>query len=69
MIKVDLTKKGGPDPVQLLDKYHVKGVPTVIFLDSRGNEIEELRILDFMPAEEFLIMMHEALRVSNGYKK
>ena len=58
MIKVDLTKKGDPDPVQLLDKYHVKGVPTVIFLDSGGNEIKELRILDFMPAEEFLIMMH-----------
>jgi thiol:disulfide interchange protein DsbD len=58
MIKVDLTKKGDPDPVQLLDKYHVKGVPTVIFLDSGGNEVKELRILDFMPAEEFLIMMH-----------
>ena len=68
MIKVDLTKKGDTDPAQLLDKYHVKGVPTVIFLDSRGNEIKELRILDFMPADEFLIRMHEALRVSNGYK-
>jgi thiol:disulfide interchange protein DsbD len=68
MIKVDLTKKGDSDPVQLLDKYHVKGVPTVIFLDSRGNEIEELRILDFMSAEEFLIRMHEALKVSDGYK-
>jgi thiol:disulfide interchange protein DsbD len=68
MIKVDLTKKGDSDPAQLLDKYHVKGVPTVIFIDSRGNEIEELRILDFMPAEEFLIRMHEALKVSDGYK-
>jgi thiol:disulfide interchange protein DsbD len=64
MIKVDLTKKGDLDPVQLLEKYHVKGVPTVIFLDSRGNEIKELRILDFMPAEEFLIRMHEALKDS-----
>jgi len=63
-----LTKKGDPDPVKLLDKYHVKGVPTVIFLDSNGNEIKELRILDFMPAEEFLVRMHEALRDSNGYK-
>ena len=68
MIKVDLTKKGDPDPVRLLDKYHVKGVPTVIFLDSKGDEIKELRILDFMPAEEFLVRMHEALRDSNGYK-
>jgi thiol:disulfide interchange protein DsbD len=62
MIKVDLTKKGDPDPVQLLDKYHVKGVPTVIFLDSRGNEIKELRILDFMPAEEFFLRMQKALK-------
>ncbi len=61
MIKVDLTKKGDSDPVQLLDKYHVKGVPTVIFLDSKGNEIKELRVLDFMPADEFLLRMHEAL--------
>jgi thiol:disulfide interchange protein DsbD len=68
MIKVDLTKKGGPDPLQLLDRYHVKGVPTVIFLDSKGNEIKELRILDFVSAEEFLIRMHEALKVSSGYK-
>ncbi|MDH5202096.1 MAG: thioredoxin family protein [Nitrospirota bacterium] len=62
MIKVDLTKKGDLDPVQLLDKYHVKGVPTVIFLDSRGNEIKELRILDFMPAEEFFLRMQRVLR-------
>ena len=33
MIKVDLTKEANPDVLQLLKKYDVKGVPTVIFLD------------------------------------
>ena len=61
MIKVDLTKEANPDVMQLLKKYDVKGVPTVIFLDSGGNEIKELQIVDYVPGNEFLPRMEKAL--------
>jgi len=61
MIKVDLTKEADPDVLQLLKKYDVKGVPTVIFLDAEGNEIKELQIIDYVPGKEFLPRMKKAL--------
>jgi len=61
MIKVDLTKEANSDVMQLLKKYDVKGVPTVIFLDLDGNEIKELQIVDYIPGKEFLLRMKKAL--------
>jgi thiol:disulfide interchange protein DsbD len=61
MIKVDLTKEANSDVLQLLKKYDVKGVPTVIFLDFDGNEIKELQIVDYIPGKEFLLRMKRAL--------
>jgi len=54
MIKVDLTRKGNPDQEQLLTQYKVKGVPTVVFLDENGIEHSDLRLVDFMPPDQFL---------------
>jgi thiol:disulfide interchange protein DsbD len=59
MIKVDLTRKGNPDSERLLQKYDVKGVPTVVFLDRQGKEQSNLRLVDFLPADQFLIRMAE----------
>ena len=59
MIKVDLTRKGNPDSDRLLQKYDVKGVPTVVFLDKRGEERRELRLVDFLPPDQFLVRMAE----------
>jgi thiol:disulfide interchange protein DsbD len=61
MIKVDLTKEANPDVMQLLKRYDVKGVPTVIFLDPRGQEMKELEIVDYVPGDEFLPRMKKAL--------
>jgi len=60
MIKVDLTGKGSPAQEQLLTRYNVKGVPTVVFLDRRGVERQDLRLVDFLPPDQFLIRMSEA---------
>ncbi len=57
MIKVDLTQKGNPEHERLLGRYGVKGVPTVIFLDDQGRECRNLRLLDFLPAEQMLSRM------------
>ena len=57
MIKVDLTRKGEPDHKLLLQQYEVKGVPTVVFLDRHGKERRDLRVVDYLPADQFLIRM------------
>jgi thioredoxin:protein disulfide reductase len=66
MIKVDVTRKGDQGAIQLLEKYNVKGVPTVIFLDPMGNELKELRVMDFIRAEAFLLKMHNAIEKNKG---
>ena len=59
MIKVDLTRKGNPVHQDLLRQYNVKGVPTVVFLDHQGIERRNLRLVDYLPADQFLIRMAE----------
>ena len=59
MIKVDLTRKGNPVHEELLRQFNVKGVPTVVFLDRRGKEHQDLRVVDFLPADQFLVRMAE----------
>jgi len=59
MIKVDLTRKDNPDADRLLKKYEVKGVPTVVFLDKKGKERRDLRLVDFLPVDQFLVRMAE----------
>jgi thiol:disulfide interchange protein DsbD len=59
MIKVDLTRKGNPIHEKLLEQYGVKGVPTVVFLDRQGKERRDLRLVDYLPAGQFLIRMAE----------
>ncbi|MFH1082484.1 MAG: cytochrome c biogenesis protein CcdA [Pseudomonadota bacterium] len=60
LIKVDLTRKETPDHQRLLRQHRVKGVPTIVFLNSDGKERNDLRIVDFLPADQFLIRMAEA---------
>ncbi len=65
MIKVDLTRKGDPLNRRLLSQYGVKGVPTVVFLDSQGKERPELRLVDYLPPDQFLNRM-AAVRGGGG---
>jgi thiol:disulfide interchange protein DsbD len=57
MVKVDLTKKDRQNYDPLLSKYKVKGVPTVVFLDTSGRERKDLRVVDFIKPNEFLKIM------------
>jgi thiol:disulfide interchange protein DsbD len=63
MVKVDLTRKGNPVHEQLLKKYEIKGVPTVVFINRQGNEQRSLRLVDFLPADQFLIRMAEVIKL------
>jgi thioredoxin:protein disulfide reductase len=54
MIKVDVTKGGNPLYERLLEQYEIKGVPTIVFLDTGGKERRDLRLVDYLPPDQFL---------------
>jgi thioredoxin:protein disulfide reductase len=54
MVKVDVTKAGNPLNERLLQKYRIKGVPTIVFLDTNGKERQDLRLVDYLPPDQFL---------------
>ena len=59
VIKVDLTRRGNWDHERLLYRYGVKGVPTLLFMDREGKERQDLRLVDFLPPDQFLNRMAE----------
>ena len=61
MIKVDVTKGGNPDHEKLLEQYNVKGVPTIVFIDTEGKERFDLRLVDFLSPEPFLSRMSQLI--------
>jgi thiol:disulfide interchange protein len=62
MVKMDFTLKGNPQHTRLLEHYGVKGLPTVAFLDGRGNECQNLRLVDYLPPEQMLSRMAAATK-------
>jgi len=61
MLKVDLTSEEDPRTEALRSKYQVRGVPTLVFLDSNGQEMPDLRGNGFEPKDVFLDKMNRAL--------
>jgi len=51
-IKVDMTNSLSPETEALRDKFKIVGMPTVLVLNSSGEEVK--RITGFVTAEEFL---------------
>jgi len=62
MLKVDVTQGGNPLHEQLILHYEVKGVPTIVFLDRKGVERRDARLVDYLPPEQFLGRMRELLK-------
>ncbi|PTN36347.1 cytochrome C biogenesis protein [Desulfonatronum sp. SC1] len=61
MIKIDVTRGGNPLHERLLREYRVRGVPTIVFLDARGRERPDLRLVDFLEPEAFARRMDQLL--------
>ncbi|MFH0785949.1 MAG: cytochrome c biogenesis protein CcdA [Pseudomonadota bacterium] len=57
MVKVDVTKAGNALNERLLQEFGIKGVPTVVFLDTNGKERQDLRLVDYLPPDQFLGQM------------
>ncbi|MBI3184985.1 MAG: thioredoxin family protein [Myxococcales bacterium] len=52
-IKVDATNVDEPIEA-LFERFEVQGLPTVAFIDSNGELLEDPRVTGFLPAEKFL---------------
>ena len=61
MIKIDLTSGADPAHNELLKRFQVKGVPTVLFLDGEGRERGDLRLVDYLNPDDFLTSMKQIL--------
>ncbi|MEO8210823.1 MAG: thioredoxin domain-containing protein, partial [bacterium] len=48
-IKVDLTKENE----NITNEFNIKGLPVVVFMNSKGEEIKNLRVTGFLKPEEF----------------
>jgi len=57
-IKVDLTKEN----TEISDKFDIKGLPVVIFMNADGEEIKELRVTGFENPEEFKKKINSILK-------
>jgi thiol:disulfide interchange protein DsbD len=61
-VRVDLTKRH-PHQAELQKRYHIRGVPTVIFLNRQGNEEKALRIESFVGSSEVIKRMKRLIEI------
>jgi thioredoxin:protein disulfide reductase len=66
MVKVDLTEDGNVLHERLVSQYGIKGVPTVLFFNRQGKERIDLRLVDFLPADQFLIRLADLIKVKSS---
>ena len=64
-LRLDLTHHQG-DQEEILKQYEIKGVPTVVFLNHKGEELRDLRIESFVDKEVFLAHLRGLLNDSSG---
>jgi thiol:disulfide interchange protein DsbD len=66
-LKLDLTlQDAGSQQWRAKERFGIIGVPTIIFLDSSGRELKDLRLEGFEPADRFLDRMRKALTSSGA---
>ncbi len=53
-LKVDLTHFDSPESEALRKQFNISGVPTIVFIDRSGQEVESSRVVGYLPPKEFL---------------
>jgi thiol:disulfide interchange protein DsbD len=65
-VRMDLTRRQ-PHQDEVLHRYGIKGVPTLLFFDSGGKEIKALRVEEYTDKKEILQRMKNILHnLSSG---
>ncbi len=57
LLRANLTEEDAPDVKALREKFSVGSLPTVIFLDTAGKEIKDLRLVGFEKPELFALRL------------
>lgn len=52
-IQIDLTDTGSDESVALMEHFNVFGLPSILFFDLTGRELEKKRVTGFMDSEQF----------------
>lgn len=53
-LRIDCTEPEAPSVVKMLKKYHVVGLPTLVFIDPDGNILKDKVITEFIPPKDLL---------------
>jgi thiol:disulfide interchange protein DsbD len=61
-VRMDLTRKQ-PFQEEIMKRYHIRGVPTIIFIDRDGQEENDLRIESYVDNTELLNRMTSLLHI------
>ena len=59
-LRLDLTRRQ-PHQDEILHRYGIKGVPSLLFFDDQGQEVRSLRVEEFMDKKEILQRMKKLL--------
>jgi thiol:disulfide interchange protein DsbD len=59
LLKADLTQFESAEVRRIRDRFEVIGVPTLVFIDSQGNEHKDLRVYGFENAEAILARLRQ----------
>lgn len=60
LLQADVTEST-PDHLALLKRFQLFGPPGIIFFDRSGREIEDLRVIGFQPAKDFMAVLDQVL--------
>ena len=66
-VRADLTKVR-PFHDELMDRYQIRGIPAVVFINSEGKEVERLRVVGLVDRAEFVDRLKEFLKISTDSK-
>lgn len=61
LMQIDLTDNT-PEGLLFQQKFDVLGLPTIMFFDTQGKEIDRARVTGFMSAEPFADLVNNALK-------
>ena len=52
-LRMDATNQDDAQVQSILQRYNIEGLPTIVFLDSHGKEVEHARTMGAISSDEF----------------
>ncbi len=66
MLRSNLTTDTDPAIRDLYKRYAVRGVPTYVFLDGKGRELSDVRLVGFEKKKDFALRLKRALELGRN---